>query len=454
MITLVHEDQDFYMYDTLSNVQLFQCEILPSQGSGFGAYWVFEDTLRFAMSHQTGGRLMINICELQQTLTPPFCVVSLFQVPPHEGEFSFSPVSFHASFVTQTEVIILDVQDSKLLLHTTVVLKYSLPLGQFSPNGCFFIYETLESEICVWQNTATGYIPWSTLRPRLPIEGFSWSPTSLLILCWCTGGILLLHPGNHPSSPSPDRNNTNRQQGVYLVGYSTDRMHIIIVQKGDGVVTVLNCLSGTMQLCTNTDMQIQDIQIIDNTIFVVDMHKLASWDLEAGGLTSGIHKTLAISADAEHLTLSNDCSQIAFIRESGVFLYDVKSQEILKSFEHYKWPTDIRFSPDGHQLWVIKRNGLFFGDYLVKLDMAEDWTSVTITSEILQNPSSWANLFSPHGYHFRIGSEWVLGSGDRKLLWSPPHWREEGWDKVRWEGNFMALVGGHNPVPITIEFQP
>ena len=167
MITLVHEDQDFYMYDTLSNVQLFQCEILPSQGSGFGACWVFEDTLRFAISHQTGGRLVINICELQQTLTPPFCVVSLFQVPPHEGEFSFSPVSFHASFVTQTEVIILDVQDSKLLLHTTVVLKYSLPLGQFSPNGCFFIYETLESEICVWQNTATGYIPWSTLRPRL-----------------------------------------------------------------------------------------------------------------------------------------------------------------------------------------------------------------------------------------------------------------------------------------------
>lgn len=31
-------------------------------------------------------------------------------------------------------------------------------------------------------------------------------------------------------------------------------------------------------------MQIQDIKIIDNTIFMVDMHRLVGWQLEADGM--------------------------------------------------------------------------------------------------------------------------------------------------------------------------
>ena len=60
--------------------------------------------------------------------------------------------------------------------------------------------------------------------------------------------------------------------------------HIITALQGDGVITVLDPLSGTTQQTIHTGMQIQDIKIIDNTIFMVDMHRLVGWQLEADGM--------------------------------------------------------------------------------------------------------------------------------------------------------------------------
>ena len=67
---------------------------------------------------------------------------------------------------------------------------------------------------------------------------------------------------------------------------------------------------------------------------------------------------------------------------------------------------------------------------------------------------SWVNFFqSPHGYSIERMSEWVGNSRD-VLLWLPPNWRTKYGLDVRWDGNFLALVGSHHKKPIIVEFQP
>ena len=328
IITLYEKkNRGFSIQEILSGTLLFDSNALLFQDHEFCAYWVHEDTLQFATSFKTDENFMINIYELQPTSTPPFHMLSSFPRPPCSGIFSFSPVSFHAGFVTATKVVVLDIQNSKFMLDVKVAPK-DFPLsGQFSPNGDFFACQRSKHEICVWQNTPTGYVFWSVLRSRFPVQGFSWSPTSFSILCYGVGGIHLLHP----SPMSPNEGEPSNLQKHHLVAYSPDWTYIAIAQQGDSVITVLDSLLGTILWLINTNMKIEEIKIAGMAIFVVDTKKLASWDLEAGGITPGVHQTFATVVCGEHLILSHDCSLVIFSSWEEIFLYDLKAQKILKA---------------------------------------------------------------------------------------------------------------------------
>ena len=142
-----------------------------------------------------------------------------------------------------------------------------------------------------------------------------------------------------------------------------------------------------------------------------------------------------------------------------VSLYDQKHEEYLKSYYHngaYSGEiVDMRFSPDGHQLWFIYHN-VSQKNLLIKLDIMEDWywSPLTTASEGLGERWSWVNCFSPSGYQVGKVSEWVVDPKGRKILWFPLHWRVDNWEKVRWDGNFLAFVGNNHPEPIIIKFQP
>ena len=444
-------------YDAFCGTELYQGHM--SGGPHLGAYWAPGNTLQFAINSSTNGKLMVNIYELQPTSTFPLCLLSSFPILCYSEHFSFSPVSFHASFIENMKIIVLDVQSGKLLLEARVD---HLKKGLFSPNGHFFACSTQPHVICVWQNTSTGYVLQSNLRPQLSFEKFSWSPTSTSILCWGSKGIQLLHPNNcHDSLLSPNEVQHYHIYSSKLLAYSADWAYIGIAEKYSGIITILDCLSGTPLQVINTDMKIRDIKIVNNTIFVVDMCKLSGWDLETnrvayGGYGSGnmtINQTLAIGADAQWLALSHDCCQIAFTRGETVFLYDIKSQEILKSIKHHI-VSDIQFSPDGSQLWFSSRGGISdCGYYFERLEVAEDWDSILVAKGSPVDGQLLFNLSSPHGYCIRRNSGWVVDSRGSKLLWLPPVWRAGYWDKVRWDGNFLALIISNQPEPIIIEFQ-
>ena len=176
------------VYDEQTGGPLRSGELLWSRDHQLGAHWVHGESLRFATGLETDGRFVIDIRELQPTSDHPLLVVESFHLLSQGGRFSFSPVSFHASFASEMEVIIRDVRNSKILFQTGAAQLLYKPPGHFSPNGRFFAYGTSREEIVIWENTTAGYMPWSTLRPQLPFEGFLFSPSAISILSWGPDG--------------------------------------------------------------------------------------------------------------------------------------------------------------------------------------------------------------------------------------------------------------------------
>jgi len=442
------------------------------------ACWVYKDALQVAAVINTPGKLVLNINELQSTSTNPLHQHSSFHLLPPSGNLpyiqntSFSPVSFHISIITSTEVIILNAKDSKLLFQTKVN-EVDLK-GEFSPNGHFFALFGLEG-VYVCHNTPTGYVLWSSFRAQFLVEAL-WSPTSVSVLCWGGLAIQVFHTDNSFHLPPPDDNGAGFQGGDHIIAHFTDGIHIATARQQGSVITVLNCRSGTTLQFINADMEIWDIKVIDNTIFAVNPHKLASWKLEVGAMAYSAYSARRVVIDATvgyltHLLLSNDCSQIAFASDARVFLYDVETQRILKSINWDVAFMGMWFSPDGHKLWLTRNSWLTSrGHEFMELYMTADWATAEGSFKLggsrqygLYNEWDgldidsliWsANLVSPHGCYVCINSQWVTDSRGRKLLWLPPPWRiRKGWE-MRWDDNFLILLHDHHPVPIIIEFQP
>jgi len=449
----------FHAYDRLSGEQVCEGK-LSSLDDRLGAHWVHEQSLQFAISSKTDRESMVSIKELQPTSDPPLHLVKSFPILPQDGRFSFSPVSFHVSFVSVGKIVILDAQDSKILFQPEGTKTSYTTAGYFSHDGSFCACGISSGELCIWKNTSTGYMLWSSLRPRFSWYQFSWSPTSVTILCCSSNTIQLLHPDNCPSPISP-KVAKHGEYTDHLVAYSADQTHIIIGQPEGGLITALDLL-GTMQQSFSIDAMIRDIKIVDNMIFVVEGNRLSSWHLAIGGHVNsacGIKRentTLHVRL-GNLLTLSNDCSEIAFTVGGAAFLYSVQAQKVLGNLvTDCDQVAHIQFSPDGSQLWfIVVGNSGKYKCYHVELNRTKDLCFGNVTIEDLQDEWSLDSIFrSPDQYRI-IGkrSKWISGPRGN-VLWLPVNWRKEHGLNTRWDGNFLALLSGYHPEPIIIEFQP
>jgi hypothetical protein len=441
-----------------------------------GPQWAHKESFQLAISFRTDGELVVGIYELQETSNPPLSLVQSFTTLPYNGIFSFSPISFHASFVSQTEVVILDVQDSKILFHTKEDQELYIPPGQFSPDGSSFACKTSQQGICVWKNTPIGYVSWSHLKPRSPFVDFAFSPTMNSIVAWSQEGIQLLHLDNQLSPPSTEM---TCKDGDHLVAYSVGGTYIATARQKDSSVTVL---FGTSQQHIDTGMEIQDIKIVNNTMFVADGHKVLSWHFSSSGVAQSTHSAHEVAVSPinpshkvhaiDCCALSNNCSQIAIAALGSISLQDIEPQGFLgpttavvpaiTTVHVPQFPFDVlqlspnmlRFSPDGCQLWALTSSQLESWRHFIRMEIVEDWHFGSATRPDM-NGWSWVDIFSHCDYHIGCGSGWVEDSrsGDN-ILWVPLSWRTKSETQVRWDGNFLAFVGAHHPEPIIIEFQP
>jgi len=445
---------EIYIYDALKGTLLRRERHSQPANGQLNDHWIHEGCLRFATSFKGDGKRVVTIREFQPTSNRLVPVIESFPVPPHDGVFSFSPVSFHASLVTEKEVVILDVRKSETLLHNKVHQPFYKPRGYFSPDGHLFACGTRGRDIFVWKNTSTGYVHWSTVTFRLQFLGLSFSPTTLSILTWGPGKIQLLHPeARDTASPKKFHNGS----GDHLVAHCADRTHIATVRRGEAVITVLDLHSGCSQQSIETGMVIQDIKVVGSAIFVTDGCRLASWHLEPGGFARGVldAEKGAVNEALNSLlplssALSNDCSKITFGRPWVATVYDINAGNILGSYSTgHNNTLNIRFSPDDRRLLLTISRNVYSTSNFLELDLADDWPIFKDT-----DPWSWADSYSSGEYHIGCGSRWVADSRHRRLLWLPPSWRVlVPWD-MQWIGDFLVLLNGVHPEPIIIEFQP
>ena len=433
------------------------CAELYTTEFQLGAHWVHEESLQFATSSKNNNwdsGYVVEIREFQPASTPQFALIKSFWISSHNGEFSFSPVSFHASFVTQEEIVILGVEDSRILLRVRTTHPLYTPPGCFSPDGSFFAceYGVWEQKICVWKNISNNYVAWCGLQPQFPFESFSFSPTTSTILTWGKEGIQLLELGNCSTIPPTDVSNQHYKK--HLVAYSADGAHIAMALQKGTVVKVLYTISNAPQQLLDTKIEILDIKIIDSTVFVAGRHRFGSWCLETGEPVHD-HEIIA-TTDTTCLALSNDCSHLALATYGEVFLYDVQAQKILSRQTVVEpWISDLWFPPNGHQLWLTTHSSISNPtSKLIKFEKREDGKVLFVSMEDLWDAWPLVNRFSPHGWHIKNDSEWVVDLRGKKVLWLPLRWRVKQWQDVRWDGKFLALVHYNHLEPIIIEFQP
>ncbi|KAF9784575.1 hypothetical protein BJ322DRAFT_852578 [Thelephora terrestris] len=427
-----------------------------SQKGQLGPNWTHEGSVRFVTSLKTGGKLRISIREFRPTPSPSHPVIESYDVPRHPGQFCFSPVSFHASFVTPVQVIILGVRDSNTLLLTgaTEGDQYSPP-GLFSPDGCFFACRTQRGDISVWEKTLAGYTPWSVLQPRLLCSWFSFSPTTTSILTWGPGGIQLLRPENHVSRSAPKMTRSNPRGGKDLVTSSTDGAWIATAQPGGHIITLFDSLSGTPQLSIDAGPEIQDMKFVRNDLLVLGGRRLARWSLVADGARE-MEVVSGIPTQMGRVRLSNDGTRVV-IFSIAVHLYDVESRQISNLPQPGSTIQGLRFSPCGSQvrLWSPVSQPFQPSDadrYFVQVEI-EGRQLVSSTVHIVKDTWSLLSfLQSLDGFFIGRGGRWVEDSRGRKVFWLRPDWRVMDADDMIWEGN--SLVGSIHGKPILIQFSP
>ncbi|KAF9785412.1 hypothetical protein BJ322DRAFT_1108847 [Thelephora terrestris] len=420
------------------------------------SHWFHEESLYYV--ENTDHHISIRKYRRNEL---PSGVVEWFDVPEHYGLFSFSLASFHASFVTVTEVIILDVRNSKTLLHTKTIDIHYDPPGVFSPDGCLFACNTGSDGISVWKNSPFGYIPWRTVRPRFLLTGFSFSPTTTSILAWGPEGIQMLCPDNGVSLlTSPTLSTEEWIYEYHLVTTSTDGKWIAITRIWGNIITIIDAISGTPQYSVDVGSKITSIRLVDNTLLVLGRGGLARWNLGTDGAREVEVDSRILLYDVFVIGLSIDGTQIIGHKWRGGFnearpliLHDVESNQIISTTGNYhpKKGSFVMSSLCGSRLGLSYDDGSsmqFVQVEIKKGDFVGSCSPIRSMWELL------ALLPSRDGFRVGHGGRWVEDSVGRKVFWLPPNWRLVFLNDLIWEGNFLALVGWRHEKPIIIQFRP
>ena len=197
----------------------------------------------------------------------------------------------------------------------------------------------------------------------------------------------------------------------------------------------------------DTGMKVYGVRVTGSTIVVVGDGKVITWDLPAinGALDARLnvdnsvrttifdHSSIrspvpaaSISPDLKYIVIAGG----AVKNSEGLHIYDVSTGKCLTSTETFGWVP--WFTPDGCEVWC----GHYSGEW-------DGWMVVKDSKSGL--PKLESTQHQPERCPWRPSSRWdpcdgwVLGSGGKRLLWLPPHWRSD-WARWAWGGRFFALV--------------
>jgi WD40 repeat protein len=458
VVAVTHSDLDktavtvVSTYNLLSGTHIYSHRV--SEGRIVASIWTHGESLRF-VTVKPGS---ITIWEVGFTSKHTLAEVESLPAPDGIGseESLFLPTRSRLAFILQEAVLVWDARDSKLLLN---FVGGDQPMGlSFSSDGRFFACETIVQGIHLWKESPTGYLlhrkltSGTGIAPLLSPNGESiiTSQSSVTRLWYTTD------PTNSPSSvPTHTANRTD-----LILGFSPDKSLAVAARLGDNMATIIDLESSDPCLIIDAGMKICGLGVAGNTVIVVGEGKIVTWDLPAGyrvldakaNIDDSVHTTVFshLAPPPERLhsaSISLDFNCIAITRGygEGLDFYDMSTGEHLVGTtardRSRPW-----FTRDGHEVWSS------LGLSMEGWKIIRDGKSGAIGLEPLApdaDPSEGYPWESPHG-HDVTADGWVLGSGGRRLMWLPHHWRNDECYRV-WDGRFLGVFDHGLPEPVIVE---
>ena len=214
----------------------------------------------------------------------------------------------------------------------------------------------------------------------------------------------------------------------------------------------------------DTGIQVMGLRVTGSTITVADFEKIVSWNLAAGSgganINDGVRTTslgsspspqgslrkMSISPDLSHLVTLSEGT----FRKSYLEFHDALAGKCLASTTVGSMVRgDLRFSPDGREIWVGPDERGSAGGWRIIVDSESGATKLQ-PLEKTQCPLGELPWLSRHGYEVKDDG-WILSPTKKRLLWLPHRWRS-GERSRTWSGRFLAL--GHHELPevVILEF--
>ena len=417
--------------------------------------WTHDGYLQFA----TIGPKSITIWQSPFTLEHPPVEVTSFPAPDgitNANGFLFLPSFSRLAFTLKDTIQVWDVKASKLLLKSELTpdLKQSdLPCGSFSSNGRLFACTNTAGEVYVWEEYPTSYLlhqrlsfftPNSISRsiPRL-------SPNSKSIIIPISSKIYRWHTRDQVLS-LPSVSTGNSSHNCFILGFSLDDNFVAFTWRGGNTVTIIDLQSGEPKWNADMGMEISCLGVAGGVVIVLGKDSIVTWNLASGDRTILDHSSPARNLGMPRfMSISPDLSRIAVVRESphslevddvstGSCLARIATRNLLRP----------QFTQDGCAAWAW--SSVLYTEW-EQCEIIEDGEFGTIELKYQRTPRTPRGFFqvSSRGYTV-AGGGWVLGPGQKRLLWLPHRWRME-WNRT-WGGQFLGLVDRGLSEVVVLEF--
>jgi len=443
------------IYNTVSGTQISSHSVPKSV---FSTIWTHGECFQFA-TLESG---FITIWEVSFTSSHAPTEIGFLSAPENFSShgFVFLPTLSQLGFILHRRVLVWDALHQKILLDSGDA-KFPRKLS-FSPDGHFFICETLGPGFHLWKESPSGYLPHQKFVSGTGVGNPIVSPDGESIISFGGSVLRVFHTTNSSTSPPSISNQTSHNAEGFLLEFSPDESLVAFTQRSGSTVTVLDVKSSNPLLVIDTGVKIYGMRVTGSSVIVVGDGKIITWDLPVGELvlntrgdiTNSVQTTTfeqsafvwkpygSISPDLNHIAVGG----LELLGAENLAIYDMHTGKLLVATRSYGHQPG--FTPGGHEVWDAMVSGKVDQWAIVK-DNGSNLTRLEPLRKAEEPPSSFP-WHSSLGYQV-TDDGWILNSSGEHLLWLPHQWRTGYKIDWRWSRNFLALLCGELPEAVILE---